>query len=29
MKKQNDFKMWERAAVLQYADNLEAYNAGT
>jgi hypothetical protein len=29
MKKQNDFNMWERAAVLEYADNLKAYHAGT
>lgn len=29
MKKKNDFNMWERAAVLEYADNLKAYQAGT
>ena len=29
MKKRNDPKMWEREAVLQYADNLKAYKAGT
>ena len=27
-KKGNDNKMWERAAVLEYANNLKAYDDG-